>query len=82
MFSVFITHHSKIRKLSDENKNWKQSYENPNNLFSHGSHHFWVMSYGNRVMSYGNSKSKQPLSILTHTRRETDSNVYQNDVGL
>ena len=82
MFSVSITHQSKIRELSDGNKNWKQSYENPNNLFSHGSHHFWVMSYGNRVMSYGNSKSKQPLSILTHTRRETDSNVYQNDVGL
>ena len=40
VFLVFITHYSKIRELNDENKNWKQSYENPNNLFSHGSHNF------------------------------------------
>ena len=59
MFSVSITHHSKIRELSDGNKNWKQK---PNGLLSHGSHHFWVMSDGKRVMSYGNSKSKQSLS--------------------
>ena len=26
VFSVSITHHSKIRELSDGNKNWKQSY--------------------------------------------------------
>ena len=63
VFLVFITHYSKIRELNDENKNWKQSYENPNNLFSHGSHNFWVMSYENRVMSYRNSKSKQPINI-------------------
>ena len=39
-------------------ENWKQK---PNRLLSYGSHHFWVMDDGNRVMSYGNSKSKQPL---------------------
>ena len=61
MFSVSITHHLKIRELSDGNKNWKQSYEKPNKLLSYGSHHFWVMSDGNRVMSYGNTKSKHPL---------------------
>ena len=63
MFSVSITHHSKIRELSDWNKNWKQSYENPNGFLSHGFHHFWVMSYGNW-------KSKQPL---THVLISCDS---------
>ena len=61
MFSVSITYHSKFWELSDRNKNWKQNYENPNNLFSNGSHYFWVMSYGNRIMSYENLKSKQPV---------------------
>ena len=59
VFSIFITHHSKIRELSDRSKNWKQ---NPNRLLRHGSHHFWVMSYENRVMSYGNNKSKWSLN--------------------
>ena len=61
MFSVSITHHSKIRELSDGNNNWKQK---SNGLLSYGSHHFWVMNYGNRVMSYENNKSKQPLIFL------------------
>ena len=60
MFSVFITHHSKIRELSDGNKNWKQ---NPTSVESWVPHHFWVMSYENRVISYGNQKSKHPLNI-------------------
>ena len=60
MFSISITYHSKIRELSDENKNWKQK---PNGLLSYGSHHFWVMSYENKVMSFGNNKSKQLLSL-------------------
>ena len=38
---------------------WKQK---PNELLNHGSHHFWVMGDGNRVMSYGNNKSKQLLN--------------------
>ena len=40
VFSVFITHYSKIRESSDRNKNWKQSYENPNRLLSYESHYF------------------------------------------
>ena len=36
-FGIFITHHSKIRKLSDGNKNWKQK---PNTLLSRRFHHF------------------------------------------
>ena len=31
--------------------------------FHYGSHHFLVISYGNRVMSYGNQKSKHPFTI-------------------
>ena len=37
--------------------NWKQK---PNGLLSYGFHYFWVMSDGNRIMSYGNMKSKHP----------------------
>ena len=59
MFSIFITHHSKIRDLSDENNNWKQ---NSNKPISHGSHHFWVIDDGNRVMRYGNMKFKHPFN--------------------
>ena len=33
----------------------------PNTFLSYGTHIFWVMSDGNRVMSYENHKSKQPL---------------------
>ena len=33
--------------------------QKPNGLLSYESHHFWVISYGN-------SKSKQPLNILIH----------------
>ena len=43
-----ITHYSKIRELSDGNKNLKQK---PNILLSRGSHNFWVMGNGNRIMS-------------------------------
>ena len=69
MFSVSITHHSKIRKLSDGNKNWKHSYENPNELLSYEFHYFWVMSYENRVISYENSKSKPPFLFLKRKKR-------------
>ena len=47
-----------------EIKNWKQSYGAPKRTSRYGFHHFWVMSYGNRVMSYGNWWSKQPLSFF------------------
>ena len=32
--------------------------------FCYGSHHFWVMSYGNRELSYQKTQTKQPLRIL------------------
>ena len=52
---------SKKKKTKIRN-NWKQK---PNGLLIYGSHHFWVMSNGNKVMSYGNHKSKQPLKHLS-----------------
>ena len=36
----------------------------PNTLLNCGTHIFWVMGDGNKVMDNGNWKSKQPLSIL------------------
>ena len=32
--------------------------------FYYGSHHFWVMSYGNRELSYQKTQSKQALMFL------------------
>ena len=58
VFSVSITHHSKIEKLSDGNKNWKQK---PNRLLSRRSYHFLVIGDENRVISDENNKSKQPI---------------------
>ena len=55
MFSVFITHNSKIRELSDGNKVIETELSFSKQPFYHGSHHFWVMSYGNWELSYGNS---------------------------
>ena len=40
MFLVFITHHSKIRELSDGNKNWKQCQTD---FSAVGPTYFWVM---------------------------------------
>ena len=62
MFSVSITHHSKVRELSDENKNWKQK---SNRLLNSGTHIFWVMGDRNIVMDDGNTKTKQPLIFFT-----------------
>ena len=31
--------------------------------FCYGSHHFWVMSYGNRELSYQKTQTKQALSF-------------------
>ena len=36
---------------------------NPNRVFFRGTHIFWVMSDRDRVMSYENNKSKQPLNV-------------------
>ena len=63
VFSVSITHNSKIRKLSDENKVMETKLLCAKRILSYGSHHFWVMSYGNWELSYGNKLSKQPLKF-------------------
>ena len=72
MFSVSITHHLKIKELSEKNKNWKQLKTKSKQASSHGSYYFWVMSYGNRVMSYENQKYKHPLSILNLSMTKGD----------
>ena len=33
--------------------------------FYYGSHHFWVMSYGNRELSYQKTQSKQALTVAS-----------------
>ena len=58
---VSITHNSKIRELSDENRVMETELSFAKQPFCYGSHHFWVMSYGNWELSYGNCESKQPL---------------------
>ena len=52
MFSVSITHNSKIRELSDGNKKLETEFDASKQTSRYESHHFWVMSYGNGVMSY------------------------------
>ena len=46
-----------------QTKNWKQNYVVPNGLLNYESHHILIISYGNRVMSYENHSSKQPLNM-------------------
>ena len=63
MFLVSITQKSENWVM--ETKNWKQSYGAHKWTSRYGSNHFWVMNYGNRVTSYGNWWSIQPLINLT-----------------
>ena len=49
VFSASITYNSKIRELSDGNRVIESQ-----TIFCHRFHHFLVMSYGNRDMSYEN----------------------------
>ena len=58
LFSVSITHNSKIRELSDENRVMETELLFAKQTFCYGSHHFWVMSYGNRELSYQKTQSK------------------------
>ena len=62
VFSVSITHNSKIRELSDRNRVMETELSFVKQPFCYGSHHFWVMSYENWELSYRNCESKQPLS--------------------
>ena len=55
VFLVSITHNSKIRELSDGNRTMEIELSFTKQPFCHGSHHFWVMSYGNWELSYRNS---------------------------
>ena len=63
LFSVSITHNSKIRELSDGNRVIVCQTELlfAKQSFYYGSRHFWVMSYGNRELSYQKTQSKQAL---------------------
>ena len=61
VFSVSITHNSKIRELSDGNRVMETELSFAKQPFYYGSHHFRVMSYGNRELSYQKSQSKWPL---------------------
>ena len=54
VFSVSITHNSKIRELSDGNRVMEIELWLPKQPFCYGPHYFWVMSYGNWDMSYRN----------------------------
>ena len=61
LFSISITHNSKIRELSDENRVMETELLFAKQTFCYGSHHFWVMSYGNRELSYQKTQSKHAL---------------------
>ena len=68
---VFSFHNSKIRELSDGNRVMETELSFAKQLFCYGSHHFWVMSYENRELSYQKMQSKRPLnfrhsSFITH----------------
>ena len=59
---IFSFHNSSLKNQIIEW--WKQKLKtHPNTLFNHGTHQFWVMGDGNRVIGDGNWKSKQPLKF-------------------
>ena len=64
LFSDSITHNSKIRELSDWNRVMETELLFAKQTFYYGSHHFWVISYRNRELSYQKSQSKQALKFL------------------
>ena len=75
VFSISITHNSKIRELSGGNKVMKTELSFAKQAFCYGAHHFWIMSYGNWELSYGICQSKQPLRLhplfLSHLSLES-----------
>ena len=71
LLSVSITHNSKIRELSDGNRVMETELLFAKQTFYYGSHHFWVMSYGNRELSYQKTQSKQPLTEGTERERKS-----------
>ena len=71
MFSVSITHNSKIRELSDGNRVIETELSFAKQPFCYGSHHFWVMSYENWELSYG-----KPNTPLTTPLDFSDASFY------
>ena len=63
MYSVSITHNSKIRELSDRNRVMETKLSFAKQPFCYGFHHFWVMSYENRELSYQKRQFKRPLNF-------------------
>ena len=64
LFSVSIIHNSKIRELSDESRVMETKLSFVKQPFCYGSHHFWVMSYGNRELSYQKKAIQTAPNIL------------------
>ena len=76
LFSVSITHNSKIRELSDGNRVMETELLFAKQTFCYGSHYFWVMSYGNRELSYQKTQSKHAQRIclgITHSNPSPQS---------
>ena len=60
---VFSFHYSSLK--NQRIKWWKQKLKmNPNKLFSHGTHQFWIMGDGNRVMGDGKQQIKTAPYVL------------------
>ena len=43
----------------------------PKQPFNNGTHIFWVIGDGNKIMGDGNTKTKQPLSLNILKKEET-----------
>ena len=70
VFSVSITHNSKIRELSDGNKKLKTELwlAKQTSFYNwDGSHHFWELSYENWELSDENWWIKRPLTALPNS---------------
>ena len=67
LFSVSITHNSKIRELSDGNRVIETELLFVKQTFCYESHYFWVMSYGNRELSYQKTQSKRAHTLSNFT---------------
>ena len=72
--SVFSFHNSLLKNQRIEW--WKQNLKtNPNKLSLCGSHHFWVMGDGNKVMGDGNTKTKQPPNLHMQSWRYCSNSI-------
>ena len=69
VFSVSITHNSKIRELSNGNRVIEIELSFAKQPFCYGSYHFWVMSYENRELSYQKRQSKWSFNFLLSNKK-------------